>query len=411
MKDGDFLNSTLRIIESSCSYAGIEDKYRMLLSYPRRKLIVNYPVRMDTGELSIIKAMRVQHNDALGPYKGGIRISLDVTEAEVTALSMLMSIKCALLGLPYGGSKGGIIADHTKLSKKELERVCRGYIRAIYPIIGPTLDVPAPDMNVSAHAIGWMLDEYERMVGHHQPDIITGKPVELGGIKGRKTAVAWGGVFVMEEVKRLYGCDCDTFAIQGFGNVGGSMASILYEKGKKVVAVSDSKGGVYDENGLDIPALMRHKEETGSVLGFDNAKDITNEDLLELGVDVLAPAAKENQITAHNATKISARSVLSLANGPVDMEASEVLHDREIIVIPDVLANGGGVVVSYFEWAQDREGYGWSGSKVSANLKEAMRNAFRKVNAASKEHDIDMYKAAYMVGIGIIVNAMKARSL
>lgn len=411
MKDGDFLNSTLRIIESSCSYAGIEDKYRMLLSYPRRKLIVNYPVRMDTGELSIIKAMRVQHNDALGPYKGGIRISLDVTEAEVTALSMLMSIKCALLGLPYGGSKGGIIADHTKLSKKELERVCRGYIRAIYPIIGPTLDVPAPDMNVSAHAIGWMLDEYERMVGHHQPDIITGKPVELGGIKGRKTAVAWGGVFVMEEVKRLYGCDCDTFAIQGFGNVGGSMASILYEKGKKVVAVSDSKGGVYDENGLDIPALMRHKEETGSVLGFDNAKDITNEDLLELGVDVLAPAAKENQITAHNATKISARSVLSLANGPVDMEASEVLHDREIIVIPDVLANGGGVVVSYFEWAQDREGYGWSGSKVSANLKEAMRNAFRKVNAASKEHDIDMYKAAYMVGIGTIVKAMKARSL
>lgn len=411
MKDGDFLNSTLRIIESSCSYAGIEDKYRMLLSYPRRKLIVNYPVRMDTGELSIIKAMRVQHNDALGPYKGGIRISLDVTEAEVTALSMLMSIKCALLGLPYGGSKGGIIADHTKLSKKELERVCRGYIRAIYPIIGPTLDVPAPDMNVSAHAIGWMLDEYERMVGHHQPDIITGKPVELGGIKGRKTAVAWGGVFVMEEVKRLYGCDCDTFAIQGFGNVGGSMASILYEKGKKVAAVSDSKGGVYDENGLDIPALMRHKEETGSVLGFDNAKDITNEDLLELGVDVLAPAAKENQITAHNATKISARSVLSLANGPVDMEASEVLHDREIIVIPDVLANGGGVVVSYFEWAQDREGYGWSGSKVSANLKEAMRNAFRKVNAASKEHDIDMYKAAYMVGIGTIVKAMKARSL
>lgn len=411
MKDGDFLNSTLRIIESSCSYAGIEDKYRMLLSYPRRKLIVNYPVRMDTGELSIIKAMRVQHNDALGPYKGGIRISLDVTEAEVTALSMLMSIKCALLGLPYGGSKGGIIADHTKLSKKELERVCRGYIRAIYPIIGPTLDVPAPDMNVSAQAIGWMLDEYERMVGHHQPDIITGKPVELGGIKGRKTAVAWGGVFVMEEVKRLYGCDCDTFAIQGFGNVGGSMASILYEKGKKVVAVSDSKGGVYDENGLDIPALMRHKEETGSVLGFDNAKDITNEDLLELGVDVLAPAAKENQITAHNATKISARSVLSLANGPVDMEASEVLHDREIIVIPDVLANGGGVVVSYFEWAQDREGYGWSGSKVSANLKEAMRNAFRKVNAASKEHDIDMYKAAYMVGIGTIVKAMKARSL
>jgi glutamate dehydrogenase len=411
MDDGDFLQSTLGIIEASCSYAGIEDKYCKLLSYPRRKLIVNYPMRMDDGELSIVTALRVQHNDALGPYKGGIRIGPVVTEAEVTALSMLMSIKCALLGLPYGGSKGGIIADHTKLSKKELERVCRGYIRAIYPIIGPTLDVPAPDMNVSAAAIGWMLDEYERMVGHHQPDIITGKPVELGGIKGRKAAVAWGGIFILEEVKRIYGCNCDTFAIQGFGNVGGSMADILYRKGKKVVAVSDSRGGVYQEKGLDIPALMCHKEETGSVLGFSGARDITNEDLLELGVDVLAPAAKEDQITASNASKISAKSVLSLANGPVNKEASEILHGRGIIVIPDVLANGGGVVVSYFEWAQDREGYGWSGSKVSANLKEAMKNAFRSVHSASKEHNIDMYKAAYMVGVRNIVQAMKARSL
>jgi glutamate dehydrogenase len=411
LKDGEFLRSTIGIIESSCSYAGIEDKYLRLLSYPRRKLVVNYPVRMDDGEYSMVKALRVQHNDALGPYKGGIRIGPEVTEDEVTALSMLMSIKCALLGLPYGGSKGGIIADYTKLSKKELERVCRGYIRAIYPIIGPTLDVPAPDMNVSAPAIGWMLDEYERMVGHHQPDIITGKPVELGGIKGRRTAVAWGGMFILEEVRRIYGCKCDTFAIQGFGNVGGSIASILHEKGKKVVAVSDSKGGVHSEKGLDIPALLRHKVETGSVMGFDNAKDISNEDLLELGVDVLAPAAKEDQITGRNADKINARSVLSLANGPVDREAGEILHDRGVIVVPDVLANGGGVVVSYFEWAQDREGYGWSGSKVSANLKEAMRNAFRKVHSASKEHDIDMYKAAYMVGIRNIAQAMKARSL
>ncbi len=411
MKDDDFLDSTLRIIESSCSLAGIEDRYRLLLSYPRRKLIVNYPIRMDNGEVAITRAIRAQHNDALGPYKGGIRIGRDVTEAEVTALSMLMSVKCALLGLPYGGSKGGIIADHAKLSEKELERVCRGYIRAIYPIIGPTLDVPAPDMNVSARAIGWMLDEYERMVGHHQPDIITGKPVELGGITGRKSAVAWGGLFVMDEVKRLYGCDCKTFAIQGFGNVGGSMASILYEKGKMVVAVSDSKGGVYDEKGLDIPALARHKEKTGSVLGFKGAREITNEDLLELSVDVLAPAAKEDQITARNASKISAKSVLSLANGPVSMEASEILHDRKIIVIPDVLANGGGVVVSYFEWAQDREGYGWSSSKVSANLQESMISAFRKVHSTSEEHNIDMYKAAYMVGVDTIVRAMKARSL
>ncbi len=411
MKDGDFLQSTLDTIASSCALAGVGDKYRLLLSSPRRKLTVNYPIRLDSGETQIVKALRVQHNDALGPYKGGIRIGPGVTEEEVTALSMLMSIKCALLGLPYGGSKGGIIADYTKLSKKELERVCRGYIRAIYPIIGPTLDVPAPDMNVSAAAIGWMLDEYERMVGHHQPDIITGKPVELGGITGRKTAVAWGGMFILEEINHLYGCDCRTFAIQGFGNVGGSMADILYERGKKVVAVSDSKGGVYSENGLDIPLLKRHKEETGSVTGLSGASDITNDDLLELDVDVLAPAAKEDQITGRNARRINAKAVLSLANGPVDREASEVLHDRNIIVIPDVLANGGGVVVSYFEWAQDREGYGWSSSKVSANLKETMKNAFRRVHMTSEEHGIDMYKAAYMVGVTNIVQAMKARSL
>jgi glutamate dehydrogenase/leucine dehydrogenase len=411
MKDDDFLTNTLSTIGTSCAYAGIEDKYRTLLSYPKRKLIVNYPVMMDNGEISMITALRAQHNDALGPYKGGIRIGKSVTESEVTALSMLMSIKCAILGLPYGGSKGGIIADHTRLSKNELEKVCRGYIRSIYPIIGPTLDIPAPDMNVSAEAMGWMLDEYERMVGHHQLDIVTGKPVELGGINGRKTAVAWGGIFILDEVKQIYDCDCTTFAIQGFGNVGGSFARILHDNGKKVVAVSDSKGGVYKEDGLDIPALMYHKEETGSVMGFDKARDISNEELLELGVDVLAPSAKEDQINARNASKISAKTVLCLANGPIDMEASELLQSRDIVVVPDVLANGGGVVVSYFEWAQDREGYGWSGSKVSASLKESMKKAFRNVHDASKEHKKDMYNAAYILGVKNIVKAMKARSL
>ncbi|HTY89761.1 MAG TPA: Glu/Leu/Phe/Val dehydrogenase [Methanocella sp.] len=410
MKDG-FLKGTIDIIDNSCSMLGVEDNYRTILSYPKRKLIVNYPVRMDDGGIKMITALRAQHNDALGPYKGGIRIAPNVTEEEVTALSMLMSIKCALLGLPYGGSKGGIIADHRALSKKELEHVCRGYIRAIYPVIGPTLDVPAPDMNVSPEAIGWMLDEYERMVGHHQLDIITGKPVELGGIRGRTTAVAWGGIFVMEEVKHIYHCDCSTFAIQGFGNVGGSIAQILYEKGRKVVAVSDSTGGVYNEKGLNIPALAYHKEETGSVQGFDKARDITNEELLEMDVDVLAPAAREDVINASNADKIHAHTVLSLANGPVDMKASEILQGRDIIVVPDVLANGGGVVVSYFEWAQDREGYGWSGAKVMASLRDVMKKAFHNVNDASKEYKVDMYRAAYLVGIRNIVQAMKARSV
>ncbi len=407
----EFLDSTIGIMRQACEKAGIEEKYGMLLSFPRRKLVVNYPVRMDNGDTFMAKGIRVQHSDALGPYKGGIRIGRDVTEDEVAALSMLMSIKCALLGLPYGGSKGGIVVDHARLSKKELERVCRGYIRAIYPIIGPTLDIPAPDMNVSAESIGWMLDEYERMAGHHQPDIITGKPVELGGIRGRRTAVARGGIFVMEEVERSYECRCDTFAIQGFGNVGGSLASILYEKGKKVIAISDSRGGVYSESGLDVPGLMAHKKKTGTVIGFENAGEITNEELLEMDVDVLVPAAREGQITARNAGRISARSILSLANGPVDMEASEILHGRGIVVVPDVLANGGGVVVSYFEWAQDREGYGWSGSKVLANLGETMKKAFRNVFEASRSYGVDLYRAAYLVGVKNIVEAMKARSL
>lgn len=412
MNSNDFLANTLRIIESSCTHADVDEKHRLLLSQPSRKLCVNYPVSMDDGGTRLVTGLRVQHIDALGPYKGGIRIADSVSVAEVTALAMLMSIKCALMGLPYGGSKGGIKVDHTKeLSHGELERVCRGYIRGVYPVIGPDVDIPAPDMNVSVEAIGWMLDEYERLAGHHEPDAITGKPVELGGIRGRRTAVAWGGIYVMEEVERAYGCKCKTFAVQGFGNVGGNLAGILYARGKKVVAVSDSKGGVYDERGLDIPALAKFKELTGSVVGFNGAKEITNEELLELSVDILAPAAKEDQITISNASRVNARTVLCLANGPVTFESSKILGSAGIIVVPDVLANAGGVVVSHFEWAQGREGYGWSGSKVSSGLKETMKNAFRSVHSTSKEHGTDLYEAAYILGVKNIVHAMKSRSI
>ena len=411
MNSDDFLSNTLSLIGSSCDTAGIAQKYRMVLSHEKRMLVVNYPIYMDNGEISMIKAIRAQHVDALGPYKGGIRLGTGVTESEVIALSMLMSVKSALLGLPYGGSKGGIVADDAKLSKSEMERVCRGYIRAIYPVIGPQVDIPAPDMNISSEAMGWMLDEYEHMAGHHVPEAFTGKPLELGGSRGRKTAVAWGGIFVMEEVERMYGCKCKQFAVQGFGNVGGSLAQILYKKGKKIVAVSDSKGGAYDERGLNIDALMKYKDKTGSVLGFSGAKDITNDELLELNVDVLVPAAKEDQIMEKNADRISARAVLCLANGPVGMKASQMLGARNIIVVPDVLANGGGVVVSHFEWAQGKEGYSWGGDRVTASLKETMKRAFRNVYATSQEYHKDLYTAAYLLGVKNIVSAMKARSL
>jgi glutamate dehydrogenase/leucine dehydrogenase len=411
MKDGDFLSSTLGLINASCDRLEVEKRHRAILTGMSRRLSVEYPLLTDDGDVRMVRAYRFQHNSARGPYKGGIRLSPDVSETEVSALAMLMSLKCAVLGLPYGGAKGGIVAERGSLSVPELERVCRGYIRAIYPVIGPDVDIPAPDMNITPEAIGWMLSEYERLAGHHAPGAITGKPLVLGGSRGRVTAVAWGGIFVMEEVQRRFGCRCRDYAIQGFGNVGGNLARILHGKGKRVLAVSDSKGGIYLEDGLDIPAVARHKEKTGSVSGFDGAKDISNEELLGLEVDVLVPAAKEDQISEQNAGRVSARSVLCLANGPIDRRGSEALAARDIIVVPDILANGGGVVVSHLEWVQNREGLAWSGSQVSQHLKDSMKRAFREVYGASQQFRLDMYTSAYTIGVRNIVEAMRARSI
>ncbi|MGA9141777.1 MAG: Glu/Leu/Phe/Val dehydrogenase [Methanocella sp.] len=412
MKDGgDFLTDTLNLIGLACDLAKIDDRHRLLLTSIARRLSVEYPLQADDGSLRIIRAYRFQHNGARGPLKGGIRIAPMVTEAEVSALSMLMSLKCAVLGLPYGGAKGGIVADTNTLSKGELERLCRGYVRAIYPVIGPDVDIPAPDMNVSQEAMGWMMDEYERMACRHMPSSFTGKPPVLGGSKGRVTAVAWGGIYVMEEVERARGEHYRTYAVQGFGNVGSNMALILHNKGRKVVAVSDSKGGIFRGEGLDIHAVMRHKDETGSVVGFPGTDNITNEDLLQLGVDVLVPAAKEDQINEKNADRINARVVLCLANGPVDRKGAEMLGARGIEVVPDILANGGGVAVSHFEWVQGREGLYWNGSEVSLKLKDIMKRAYKEVHDTALEFHTDMYSAAYALGVRNIVEAMKARSI
>jgi Glutamate dehydrogenase/leucine dehydrogenase len=410
MKDDDFLSGTLGLIDLSCDLAKIDDRHRLMLKSVSRRLSVDYPLTADDGSIVMVRAYRFQHNDARGPLKGGIRIAPDVMEAEVMALSMLMSLKCAVLGLPYGGAKGGIVADMKKLSPDEQERLCRGYVRAIWPVIGPDTDIPAPDMNVSQEAMGWMLDEYERMSGCHVPAAFTGKPLALGGSKGRNTAVAWGGIFVMEEVERMENTHYATYAIQGFGNVGGNLALILHNKNKKVVAVSDSKGGIFRANGLDVHALIRHKEKTGSVVDFPGADNITNDDLLQLGVDVLVPAAKEDQINEGNADKIKAKVVLCLANGPIDRKASGMLGARNIVVVPDILANGGGVAVSYFEWVQGREGLYWSGPEVSQKLKDIMKRAYKDIHETARELHCDMYTAAYVLGVRNVVEAMKARS-
>ena len=411
MNDGDFFSGTLALIDEACATGGIDDRHRTLLRGISRRLTVEYPLAMDDGSTRLIKGYRFQHNDARGPYKGGIRIAPNLTENEVAALSMLMSLKSAVLGLPYGGAKGGIAAEANKLSRGELERLCRGYIRAIYPVIGPEVDIPAPDMNVPMEAMGWMLDEYERRAGRHVPAALTGKPLVLGGSRGRATAVAWGGTYIMEEIERREKQQYMTYAVQGFGNVGGNMALILHNKNKKVVAVSDSRGGIFHAHGLDIHAVERHKAKTGSVIDFPGADNISNEDLLELGVDVLVPAAKEDQIGERNADRIKAKVVLCLANGPIDVRGSELLGSRGIVVVPDILANGGGVVVSHLEWAQGREGLAWSGSQVSQHLKDSMKRAFKDVHDLAHEHGNDMYKAAYVLGVKNIVEAMKARSL
>ncbi|CAJ35380.1 Glu/Leu/Phe/Val family dehydrogenase [Methanocella arvoryzae] len=410
MKDNDMLASTLVLIDRSCDLAKIEDRHRMILKSIYRKLTVDIPIVLDDGSTVVFRGYRSQHNNARGPVKGGIRVAPDVTENEVTALSMLMSLKCAVLGLPYGGAKGGIIADPKKLSKAEMERLCRGYVRAISPIIGSSKDIPAPDMNTTPETMGWMLDEYEKIVGHHDPAVFTGKPLILGGSKGRNTAVAWGGIFIMEEVERMLNAHYTTYAIQGFGNVGGNLAEILHHQHKKVVAVSDSRGAIFNANGLDIDAVIRHKEKTGSVANFPGGDNITNEELLELNVDVLVPSAKEDQISERNADQIKAKVILCLANGPIDRKGSEMVGARNILVLPDVLANGGGVAVSYFEWVQGREGYYWSEEEVAQRLKGLMKNAFNDVYKTAQELHCDMYTAAYVVGIRNIVAAMKARS-
>ena len=411
MKDSDFLSSTLGTIDRSCDMAKIDGRHCLILKSISRGLAVEYPLAHDDGSTSIVRAYRFQHNGARGPLKGGIRIAPGVTGAEVTALAMLMSLKSAVLGLPYGGAKGGIVADVNQLSRAELERLCRGYIRAVYPVIGPDTDIPAPDMNVSMEAMGWMLDEYETLAGRHVPAAVTGKPLVLGGSKGRVTAVAWGGIFVMEEVEHRQGEQYATYAVQGFGNVGGNMAMILHNKHKRVVAVSDSKGGIFNGHGLDIHAVSRHKEQTGSVVDFPGADNISNEDLLELGVDVLVPAAKEDQIGERNADRIKAKVVLCLANGPIDRKGSEMLAARGILVVPDILANGGGVAVSHFEWVEGREGLYWSGPEVSQKLKDLMKRAYRDVYDTSQEYHCDLYTAAYVLGVRNVVEAMKARSI
>ncbi len=403
----------LRQLEEGAKVLKLDDYVVEVLKEPERVIEVSIPVRMDDGTVKVFKGWRSNHNTALGPAKGGIRYHWEVTKEEVMALSAWMSIKNAVMDLPYGGGKGGIRVNPKELSEGELERLSRGFIDRIYKYIGPDQDIPAPDVYTNPKIMAWMMDEYEKLVGIKAPGVITGKPLIVGGSRGRETATARGGFFVLREALKVKGESFEgkTAAIQGFGNAGSYAAHYLHEAGVKVVAVSESKGGIYKADGLPIPEVIKHKKETGSVINFPGTESISNEDLLELDVDILVPAALEDVINEKNASNVKAKYILELANGPVTPEADEVLFKKGAFILPDVLANAGGVTVSYFEWVQNRYGYYWDEEEVDEKLDKKMTKAFKEFYEAMEEYKVDPRKAVYVVALRRIVEAMKARAI
>jgi glutamate dehydrogenase/leucine dehydrogenase len=384
-----------------------------ILKTPNRVIEVSIPIMMDNGELKVFTGFRVQHNNIRGPYKGGLRYHPKVDLDEVSALAFWMTIKCAVADIPYGGAKGGIAVDPKKLSQGELERLTRAYVRAMADFVGPDKDIPAPDVYTTPQVMAWFMDEYSKIKGRNIPAVITGKPIEIGGSLGRDIATAQGGMYVFEHLLKELKLSKKkiTIAIQGFGNAGMNFAVLAEKHGYKVAAVSDSQGGIFNPKGLDIKKVVAHKEKTGTVLNFPDAKNITNEKLLELPVFVLAPAALERVITEKNTNKIKAKIILELANGPVTLEAGEKLFKKGIIIVPDVLANSGGVIVSYFEWVQNIRHFYWDLEKVNDRLKHQINKAFQAVWKITSENKINMRSAAYIVAITKLSRALKIRGV
>lgn len=385
-----------------------------LLKSPQRELTVRFPVKMDSGSIKVFTGYRVQYNDALGPFKGGIRFHWNVNLDEVRALAAWMTWKCSVMGLPYGGSKGGVVCNPKELSKGELERLTRRYAAAISVVIGPEKDIPAPDVYTDSQTMAWIMDTISMNKGYAVPGVVTGKPLVIGGSLGRDEATSRGVVYATREAAKRIGLSLKgaTVVVQGYGNVGWHAARIFHDEfGCKVIAVSDSKGGIYNGKGLNPHDVMKHKEKTGSVVGSPGAKQITNEELLELECDILVPSALENSITSENAPKVRAKVVAEGANGPTTPEADEILNKRGILVLPDILANGGGVTVSYFEWVQDLAGFFWSLEEVRGKLDQVMTRAFGNVWDMAQKEKADMRTAAYMVAMKRVAEAYKVRGI
>ncbi len=391
----------------------LDHSIREVLREPRREFTVHFPVHMDDGTVQVFTGYRVQHNLGRGPAKGGIRYHQDVSLDEVKALAMWMTWKCAVVGIPYGGGKGGVIVDPKRLSQKELEGLTRRFFTEIEVLVGPEKDIPAPDVNTNAQIMAWMMDTYSMHAGYTVPGVVTGKPISLGGSEGRNEATARGTVYCIIEAVRHLGMELNKsrVAVQGFGNAGSIAARLIADEGATVVAVSDSTGGIHAPGGLDIAKVIAWKGEHGTVQGFPGTTDITNAEVLEVDCNILIPAALENQITARNAGNIKARLIAEAANGPTTPEADEILFKNSKFMIPDILCNAGGVTVSYFEWVQDLNRDHWSESVVNAKLKEIMVKAFTETLAVARREQCNMRTAAYLVAVKRVADAMEMRGL
>jgi glutamate dehydrogenase (NAD(P)+) len=391
----------------------LDPNLRAVLRVPLRELTVNFPVEMDDGRIQVFTGYRVQHNLARGPAKGGIRYHPAVDLDEVRALAMWMTWKCAVVSLPYGGAKGGVVCDPKLMSQRELERLTRRYTTEISVLIGPDSDIPAPDVNTGPQTMAWIMDTYSMHRGYSVPAVVTGKPLSIGGSEGRLDATAQGLVYCVEQAAEHLGLPLAgaRVAIQGYGNVGGASARLLHALGARVVAVTEEDGGVYDPNGLDPALLLRHRQEHGSVVGAPRAHPLANADLFAVDCEILVPAALENVLTERNAGQVRARIVAEGANGPTTPEADRVLAERGIFVIPDVLCNAGGVTVSYFEWVQGRDAFFWTAEEVNARLRRVMVGAFHDVLRTSQEHNVSMRLAAQMLGVRRVAEATVVRGI
>lgn len=399
--------------EIAAEKLGLSEDIREILRKPKRELIVNFPVRMDNGRITTFTGYRVQHNVNRGPAKGGIRYGPDVTLDEVRALAMWMTWKCAVVGIPFGGAKGGVICDPKSMTSAELERLTRRYATEISIVLGPHSDIPAPDVNTNPQVMAWIMDTYSMHEGFSIPAVVTGKPLSIGGSEGRNEATATGVLFVTRQAAKRLGIPLRgaRVSIQGYGNAGNIACRLFYNEGCKIVAISDTRGGIYNEDGLDPAAVLRHKQERGSVAGFPNAQGIGSQDVLEVPCDILIPAAVEGVITSANAEHVQARIITEAANGPTTPEADRILSKRGVLIIPDILANAGGVTVSYFEWVQDLQSFFWGVDEITQKLEMIMNRSFAAVVGQADQHHCDMRQAANMLAISRVAEATQIRGI